>query len=133
MSEPQQFKLQRSKIYLMLAIFAHSLGVFAAWFYDFNIFISLILSVIFAVHFYYLNLDIALKKPNSIQTFTLNNKTLSTLDNTHKRRQYPQFYCVYQSRFLVIISLGKRFLVIFKDSFAHHSLSKLNRLLNART
>jgi hypothetical protein len=106
----------------------------SVWFYSFNFYASLIFSFALGIHFQYLNGHIFLKRTNSIRTFSLDDNTIIKADNSEKDRKYPYVYCVYQSRFLVIINLGKRSLVIFKDSFASNSLSQLNRLLiNART
>ncbi len=109
----------------------HSCTFFSVWLYSFNVYLSLTLSTILITHFYYLNNRIFLKTENAIFEFSLKNKKLITTNKIGIQEQYPHVYCAYQSRFLVIINFGKRSLVIFKDSLVDHSLSKLNRLLNA--
>jgi len=128
-TENTHFELKPSVVYLGISIFTHTLTLIFAWFYSANIFISLTLSIVLIVHFYRLSLDIFLKKSDSVQSFTINQKALSTIDKNNKQHQYPYVYCTYQSRFLVIIKTGGRSLAVFKDSLASHSLSQLNRLL----
>jgi len=130
-TEHATFKLQVSKIYLKISILVHLFALIVIWLYSFNSFVSLALSIALITHLYFLNLSIFLKKSNTILSFSLNDKTLTTTDKMGNSQQYPCVYCVYQSQFLVIINLGKNSLVIFKDSLASHSLSQLNRLLNA--
>ena len=118
-------------MYARISILVHLFALSVIWLYSFNNYASLALSAVLIMHFYWLNLNILLKKSNAILSFSLKDKTLITTDKLGNNRQYPCVYCAYQSQFLVIINLGKRSLVIFKDSLASHSLSQLNRLLNA--
>jgi len=133
-TEQVTFKLQASSLYFGLSLIIHGFTFLSVWFYSFNFYASLIFSLALGIHFQYLNGHIFLKKTNSIRTLSLDGNTIVTIDNSGKERKYPYVYCAYQSRFLVIINIGERSLVIFKDSFASNSLSQLNRLLiNART
>lgn len=131
MTERTTFTLQGSKIYLGISTLVHLTTLLSAWFFSFNVYVSLILSGILIAHFQYLNNAIFLRKNNAIHEFTLEGKVLIAIDKTGAQQQYPCVYCAYKSSFLVIINLGKQPLVIFKDSLADHSLSQLNRLLNA--
>ena len=134
MTEQVTFKLQASDLYFSLSLIIHGFTFLNVWFYSFNFYASLIFDLALGIHFQYLNGHIFLKKTNFIRTLFLDDNTIITTNNSGKDRKYPYVYCAYQSRFLVIINLGKRSLVIFKDSFASNSLSQLNRLLiNART
>jgi len=130
-TERVTFKLQASKTYLSISILIHLFALVIIWLYSFNNYVSLVLSVILIMHFYFLNVQILLKKSSAILSFSLNDKAITTTDKQGNNQQYPCVYCAYQSQFLVIISLNKGSLVIFKDSLASHSLSQLNRLLNA--
>jgi hypothetical protein len=130
-TERTTFILQGSKIYFSISALVHFCTLISVWFFSFNVYVSLILSGILIAHFQYLNSDIFLGKNKTIHTFILEGKALITTDKTGAQQQYPCVYCAYQSRFLVIINLGKQPLVIFKDSLVNHSLSQLNRLLNA--
>ncbi|BBB23868.1 conserved hypothetical protein [Isorropodon fossajaponicum endosymbiont JTNG4] len=105
--------------------------MFVAWQYAFNLYTSIVISVLLVAHWYYLNRQILLLTNNAIKEINLTKGLVKTTNNHHQTHEYPQAYCVYQSRFLVIINLGKQSLVIFKDSVANHSLSQLNRILNA--
>ncbi|WP_428088089.1 hypothetical protein [Candidatus Thioglobus sp.] len=126
-----RFELKASKIYFGISVFTHGCTFVSVWFFSFNLYLSLALSLILIAHFHYLNSHIFLKKSDAIQDFLLAGSTLTTTDKSNTQKQYPYVYCSYQSRFLVIINLGKRSVVVFKDSLADHSLSTLNRLFNA--
>jgi hypothetical protein len=130
-TESITFKLQASKTYLSISILIHLFALVVIWLYSFNNYASLALSAILVVHFYFLNLQILLKKSSAILSFSLNDKAITTTDKEGNSQQYPCVYCAYQSQFLVVINLNKGSLVIFKDSLVSHSLSQLNRLLNA--
>jgi hypothetical protein len=131
MVEPINFKLQASKAYLSLSILIHVCILIGVWFADFNNYINLTFSVVLITHFKYLMPHILLTKSNAILSFSLVDNKIITTDKTNNQQKYTYVYCAYQSRLLVIIITGKRSLIIFKDALANHSLSQLNRLLNA--
>ncbi|WP_300030632.1 hypothetical protein [Candidatus Thioglobus sp.] len=133
MTEKHSFKLQASKLYFGLSIFVHLCTLSVIWIYQHNLYTSLALSLALVIHFQYLNRFILLQKPDSILDFSLENQQLTTTSKLGEKHKYPHVYCAYQSRFLVIIMANKRPLIVFKDSLMSHSLSHLNRLLNART
>ncbi|MCH9645247.1 MAG: hypothetical protein K0U08_01170 [Proteobacteria bacterium] len=130
-TERTTFKLQASKIYQRISILVHLFALAIIWIYNLNYSASLIFSIILIAHFYWLNTHILLTKSKAICSITLDGQALTTIDKSGASHQYPCVYCVYQSQFLVIINFGKNSLIIFKDSLASHSLSQLNRLLNA--
>ncbi|CAC9534564.1 hypothetical protein [uncultured Gammaproteobacteria bacterium] len=131
MTEGITFKLQASNVYFGLSIIVHGFTLLSVWLYSFNIYASLAFSLALVVHFQKLSAYIFLNKPSSIHTFALQGQSIITTDNAGVQQKYPYVYCVYQSRLLVIIKIGKCSLIIFKDSVVNHPLSQLNRLLNA--
>ncbi|MBC8493960.1 MAG: hypothetical protein ISR70_01620 [Candidatus Thioglobus sp.] len=133
MTEKHSFKLQASKLYFGLSLIVHLCTLFVVWAYQHNLYTSLILSLILIIHFQYLNRSIFLQTPDSILDFSLENQQLITTNKLGEKQEYPHVYCAYQSRFLVIIVAKKRPLIVFRDALTGHSLSHLNRLLNART
>lgn len=131
MSESLNIQLKPSKSYFILSTLLHLLTLFAAWKYAFNLYTSIVISVLLIVHWCYLSRQILLLTDDAIKGINLTKGLIGTTNKYHQTHQYPQAYCAYQSRFLVIINIDKQSLVIFKDSVANHSLSQLNRLLNA--
>jgi len=131
MSESLNIQLKPSKSYFILSALLHLLTLFAAWKYAFNLYTSIVISVLLIAHWYYLSRRILLLTDNAIKEINLTKGLIETTNKHHQTHQYPQACCTYQSRFLVIINIDKQSLVIFKDSVANHSLSQLNRLLNA--
>ena len=131
MSESLNIQLKPSKSYFILSTLLHLLTLFAAWKYAFNLYTSIVISVLLIAHWYYLSRRILLLTDNAIKEINLSKGLIETTNKHHQTHQYPQTLCAYQSRFLVIINIDKQSLVIFKDSVANHSLSQLNRLLNA--
>ncbi len=132
MSESLNIKLKPSKSYFILSTLLHLLTLFVAWKYAFNLYTSIVISVLLVAHWYYLSRRILLLTNNAIKEINLTKGLIKTTNNRHQTHEYPQVYYAYQSRFLVIINVGKQSLVIFKDSVANHSLSQLNRILNAK-
>jgi hypothetical protein len=130
-TERTTFKLQASKIYQRISMLVHLFALTIVWVYNFNHYASLMFSILLIAHFYWLNTHILLTKSSAICSITLDDQAFTTIDKSGNSCQYPCVYCAYQSQFLVIINLGKNSLIIFKDSLASHSLSQLNRLLNA--
>jgi hypothetical protein len=63
----------------------------------------------------------------------LDKNRLTIEKNNHSIQQSLVFYPAYQSRFLIIINVGKESVVIFKDALASQSLSQLNRYFNTKT
>ncbi|MBW5290333.1 MAG: hypothetical protein Rsou_1519 [Candidatus Ruthia sp. Asou_11_S2] len=127
----ESLNIKPSKSYFILSTLLHLLTLFVAWKYAFNLYISIVISVLLVAHWYYLNRQVLLLTNNAIKEIHLTKGLVKTTNNHHQTHKYLQAYCAYQSRFLVIINLGKQSLVIFKDSVANHSLSQFNRILNA--
>lgn len=115
-----------SKIYLSISILLYLLGFFAIFWYFYSIYLSLILSgVLLLLAYYFFPKSIFLTKPDSIKHIIID--SAGSISINHGR--YAIFNCEYQSPFLVIISSGKRHIVVFKDALKSHSLSHLNRIL----
>ncbi len=132
MTESEQFLIKPSNSYNLLSLVIHLMALMAVWLYPINSYISALISVFIIYHWYTLLQKILLKTPDSIRLIKLNKELISLKDNTGKLIQYPQFFCTYQSHFLVIINVGKQSVVLFKDSMADQSLSKLNLTLNVK-
>jgi len=135
-NEPDELVIQikTSKIYLAISLVVYLLSLFSAWYYFYSLWLSLSLSVFLTIWLAnFLPKNVLLKKPSSITKITLNKKQITIVNNNQLDRQYPWFYPAYQSRFLVIIEAGKESVVVFKDAIDSHSLSQLNRYLNANT
>jgi hypothetical protein len=127
-------QIKTSKIYLSISIGVYLLSLFSAWYYFYNIWLSLSVSLALSVWLAnFLPKNVLLTHPHSITKIALNKKQISIEKNNQPAGQYPWLYPAYQSRFLVIIEAGKESIVIFKDAIDSQSLSQLNRYLNANT
>ena len=127
-------KIQASKIYLTLSVFIYCLGLFATWYYFYTLWLSVILSGLLSLWLlYFLPKSVNLTHPNSIVKMVLDKNRLTIEKNNHSIQQSLVFYPAYQSRFLIIINVGKESVVIFKDALASQSLSQLNRYFNTKT
>lgn len=134
MHKQLNIKIQASKIYLTSVIVVYLLGIFSAWYYFYNLWLSLAVSVTLSIWLaYFLPRFLWLTHPNSIVKISLDEDKLTTKKNDHSTQQYSTFHLEYQSRFLVIISAGKDSVVIFKDALTFVPLSKINKYFNART
>lgn len=133
MNENLSIKILPSKIYLMLCIFVALLSVFVVWYYFYNFWLSIGISL--ALLYWltgFLKKTVLLTHPQSIIKITINEHHLQVEKTDKSLQEYPQFRVVYQSWFLVIIVFGKQQLVIFTDATETHSLSMINRFLNAQ-
>ena len=127
-------QIETSKNYLVISIGVYLLSLFSAWYYFYNIWLSLVISLVLSAWLAnFLPKNVLLTQPNSITKIALNKKQIVIEKNNQSTKQYPWFYPTYQSRFLVIIEAGKESVVIFKDAIDSGSLSQLNRYLNANT
>ncbi|SMN11103.1 hypothetical protein SPBRAN_1343 [uncultured Candidatus Thioglobus sp.] len=132
-------EIRPSKIYLSLSISAYALSFSVAWYYFYNIWLSLGVSALLCVSLFRFLPKLRLTNANSITKITLNNDRLTIQKNDKSSKYYTQFYPSYQSRFLLIINIikdskkSKDSVVIFKDSLASQSLSQLNRYFNAKS
>ncbi len=127
-------QIKISKIYLAISIGVYLLSLFSAWYYFYNIWLSLSISFTLSVWLAnFLPKNALLTQPDSITKITLNKKQIAIERNNQPAGKYPWFYPAYQSRFLAIIEAGKESIVIFKDTIDSQSLSQLNRYLNANT
>ncbi|MBT5784199.1 MAG: hypothetical protein HOI13_03290 [Candidatus Thioglobus sp.] len=134
MSETLVINLKPSKYYLTLSSLVYLLSLFTSWYYFYHLYLSILLSITLSVLAYqFFAKIIFLAKGESVKKITLSDKQLSVEKQNKSVKKYPWFYPTYQSSFLVIITFGKESIVIFKDSVEHHSLSKLNKLINANT
>ncbi|KAA0443072.1 MAG: hypothetical protein FXV80_04900 [Candidatus Thioglobus sp.] len=134
MSDNLRFEIQASKSYFILVFIVYLATLFSAWYYFYNIWISLAISVILSMWLaYFLPRFLQLKHPNSIVEIALNEGSFSIKKNDQSARQYFDFHLQYQSNFLVIIRADKNFVVIFKDAIAGGSLSQINRYFNAHS
>ncbi len=132
MTDPVHLTLKPSNIYYLLSLGVHLATILVIWAYSINNYISFGASVFVIYGWYSLAQKISLKTPGSICSIELNQNFIYLKDNTGKVLQYPQFFCAYQSNFLVIINAGKQSLILFKDSIVGQSLSKLNLALNVK-
>ena len=127
-------QIKTSKIYLAISIGVYLLSLFSAWYYFYNIWLSIGVSLALSVWLAnFLPKNVLLTQPDSITKIVLNKKQIAIEKNKQPAGKYPWFYPAYQSRFLVIIEVGKESIVIFKDAIDSQSLSQLNRYLNANT
>jgi hypothetical protein len=127
-------QIKTSKIYLSISIGVYLLSLFSAWYYFYNIWLSLGISFTLSIWLAnFLPKNALLTQPDSITKITLNKKQIAIERNNQPAGKYPWFYPAYQSRFLAIIKAGKESIVIFKDTIDSQSLSQLNRYLNANT
>ncbi len=93
MSESLNITLKPSKSYFILSTLLYLLTLFVAWKYAFN--------------WYYFNRRILLLTNNAINAIKEINLTKDLIKTTNNHRQtyeYPQVYCAYQFRFLVIVT-----------------------------
>ncbi|HIG89335.1 hypothetical protein [Candidatus Thioglobus sp.] len=134
MNETLAITLKPSKYYLILSLLVYLLGLFTVWHYSYNFYLSALLSIALLVLAYrFFPKSIFLTKDESTNKITLNNERLTVEKNNKEIKQYSLFYPAYQSSLLVIITAGKKSIVVFKDSVEHNSLSQLNKFLNANT
>ena len=127
-------KIQPSKIYLSISIAVYLLGIFSAWYYFYSLWLSLAVSIALCFWLvYFLPRFLWLTHPNSIVEISLNMDKLMVTKNNFTTQQYSTFHLEFQSRFLVIIRIGKESVVIFKDALAPASLSKINKYFNAHS
>lgn len=133
-NEKLNVKIQASKIYLNTSVAVYLLGIFSAWYYFYNVWLSLSVSIALSIWLiYFLPRFLWLTHPNSIVEISLNEDTLTTTKNDQSTQQYSTFHLQYQSRFLVIINIGKDSVVIFKDALSCVPLSQINKYFNAHT
>ncbi len=134
MSDKLTIKIKPSKIYLILTISTYLLALFSVWYYFYNFWISLVMSIVLSLWLYYFLFKIVLlARHDSITQITLSQNYLIIQKKDQSTQQYSKFYPAYQSRFLLIINFEKECIVVFKDSLKEESLSKLNNFLNAHT
>jgi len=126
-------KLEASAIYLTLSLATYLLVLFATWYYFYNIWLSLGMSALLSLWLvYFLPRAVWLSHPRSVVKISLDKNRLTLERKNHSTQQYTAFYPAYQSRFLLIINVGKESVVIFKDALASQSLSQFNRYFNTQ-
>ncbi|SMN00141.1 hypothetical protein SPONL_1098 [uncultured Candidatus Thioglobus sp.] len=133
MSDAISLEIQASKIYLSLTLAVYCFSLLVAWYYFYNIWLSLGVSALLCLSLFGFLPKLRLTDANSITKIMLNNDRLTIQKNNKSLQHYTQFYPSYQSNFLLIISVKKNSIIIFKDSLASQSLSQLNRYFNAKS
>lgn len=132
MNNKIELNLQASNIYVTLSISVYLLSLFVAWYYYYTMWLSIVVSVLLSVWLFYFLPKLRLKQPNAIIKVSLDKDKLITERNNRSIQQFATFYPAYQSRFLVIINVGKESIVIFKDALTLGSISVLNRYFNTK-
>ncbi len=134
MSDTLNIKIQTSKTYLASSLVIYLLGIFSAWYYFYNIWFSLAVSIALSLWLiYFFPRFLWLTHPKSVVGISLDVDKLTVTKNDNSTQQYSIFHLEYQSNFLAIISTGKSSIVIFKDALASASLSQINKYFNAHT
>lgn len=133
MTETFTLRLGASKIYVSLTLSIYAISAFAAWHYAPYFWLSMLIIFAILISLYRFLPAILLTQPESVVQITLNQQQIIVQKNNAATEQYAHFNAVYQSRFLVIIQTGKKYVLVFRDAVEPQSLSTLNRILNVKS
>lgn len=133
MTDAPIIKLQSSKIHLILTLAVYVISLFSAWYYAPYVWLSLLISLLLFISLHnFLPAAVLRNQPQSIVQMCIHYNHISLQQNNQVSKQYHSFSCVYHSRFLLIITLGKKQLLIFKDTTALPLSSILTQINDAQ-
>lgn len=132
MTDSLVMQLQMSKIHLALTLCIYTVSIFFVWYYAPYFWLSAIISLALFIDLSrFLTAEVLRNQAQSISKITLEEHAIIIQKNDQSIERWGEFHSAYQSRFLVIIKIAKKTVVIFKDGVESQSLSALNRALNA--
>lgn len=129
-----EIELKPSKCYLILSASVYSICLLAFWLRVDYILINSVATILIIISFInLLQKDILMLRKNSIKNITIVKDSASFTTTNNSTYIDDKYKITYQSNFLIIIRIQKKYIAIFKDAVVRPNISSINQFINIDT